>query len=194
LTVRRVRYARRVKRFGSAVLLLVLAGCSKPVALHGTVIDPPRAAAPLDLTQQNGKPFSLEAVRGVPAAVFFGFTHCKDVCPATLELLQHARERAGLRREGAAILFVSVDPKRDNPAVMRTYLRRIRVGAIGLTGTPRELSTVERAYGVSVIPRAEDIVHGNYIYVIDRAGRLRELLHPDSPVADIASDFKKLSR
>jgi len=189
-----VGYARPVRRLGSVLLLLAVAACSKPVALHGTVIDPARAAAPLELTQQNGKPFSLEAVRGVPAAVFFGFTHCKDVCPATLELLQHARERAGLRSEGAAILFVSVDPKRDNPAVMRTYLRRIRVGATGLTGTAQELSTVERDYGVSVLPRGQDIVHGNYIYVIDRAGRLRELLHPDSRVADIAADLKKLSR
>ena len=174
--------------------LLVLAGCARPLTLHGTVIDPPRQAAPIDMTQQDGKAFSLDAVRGVPAAVFFGFTHCKDICPQTLALLEHARERAGLRNDGAAIVFVSVDPKHDNAPAMRRYLQRIGVHAIGLTGTPEQVTTVERNYGVAVISRGDDIVHGNFIYVIDRAGRLRELLHPNSQVNEIDDDLKNLSQ
>lgn len=189
-----VRYARRVKLFLTALAALLLASCAKPVALHGTVIDPPHPAAPLELTQQSGRPFSVDSLRGIPAAVFFGYTRCKDVCPQTLQMLQKAREAAGLRSNGAAIVFVSVDPSRDTPATMRAYLRRIRVNAVGLTGTPDELANVEKAYGVAVIPRRDEIVHGNFIYVLDRATRLRELLHTDTPVSEVASDFKKLAR
>lgn len=183
-----------MKLFLTALAAALLASCAKPVTLHGTVIDPPHPAAPIDLTQQSGRPFSVDSLRGIPSAIFFGYTHCKDVCPQTLVMLQKAREAAGLRRNGAAIVFVSVDPSRDTPASMRAYLRRIGVNAIGLTGTKDELANVEKQYGVAVIPRSDEIVHGNFIYVLDRATRLRELLHTDTPVSQIAADFKKLSR
>lgn len=182
-------------KFFAAACLFVLAACGggAALALHGTVIDPARQAAPLEGRDQNGAPFSLQALRGTPAALYFGFTRCKDICPQTLALLQRARERAALRASDARIVFVSVDPRRDTPAVMRAYLTRRHLDVTGVTGSRAQAAAAERGYGVAVKPNGDDLLHGDFIYMIDKGGRMRELLHPDTPVADIAADLKALA-
>lgn len=182
-------------KFFAAACLLALSACGGAApALHGTVIDPPRQAAPLEGRDQNGTPFALGSLRGTPAAVYFGFTRCKDVCPQTLALLQRARERAGLSAQDARIVFVSVDPRRDTPATMRAYLRQRKLNATGIVGTERQSAAAESGYGVAVKPHGDDLLHGDFIYMIDKGGRLRELLHPYSTLSDITADWKALAR
>jgi len=183
-----------VKFFAAACLLALTACAGGAAALHGTVIDPPRQAAPLEGRDQNGASFALASLRGTPAAVYFGFTRCKDVCPQTLALLQRARERAGLHADEAKIVFVSVDPRHDTPSTMRAYLEHRKLTAIGLVGTPQQAAAAESGYGVAVKPHGDDLLHGDFIYMIDKGGRLRELLHPYSTLADIAADWKALAR
>lgn len=182
-------------KFFAALCLLVLTACAGSApALHGTVIDPPRQAAPLEGRDQNGTAFALTSLRGTPAALYFGFTRCKDVCPQTLALLQRARDRAALRADQAKIVFVSVDPRHDTPATMRAFLEHRKLTAIGVVGTPPQAAAAESGYGVAVKPHGDDLLHGDFIYMVDKGGRLRELLHPYSTLADISADWKALAK
>lgn len=171
----------------------VVVGCAGTPQLHGTVPSPAPQAANFTLTDQNGKPFSLLQTRGQVVALYFGFTHCKDVCPQTLALLGKARKRSGIGAQRARIVMVSVDPRRDMPAALRAFFAKIGVAATGLTGTPAELRPVYRAYGIAVQPQAHDIVHTDAIVMIGPDGRIRELLDPSTPVADVASDLRTLA-
>lgn len=177
-----------MKRFAIAVALL--AGCAPQAALHGTVLQPARRAAAFDLTDQNGHAFSLASVRGSAVALYFGFTHCKDVCPQTLALLGKARALAGLSPAQLRIVMITVDPARDNAPAFRRFFGKAGVQAIGLTGPPVLLRSTYASYGVGVQPRNGDIAHTSSIFLIDAAGRLRELLDPDTAAKDVAHDMR----
>src|SRR6185437_6559112 len=101
-------------------LLLVLSACAQqaPANLHGTQLVPPAPAANFTLTDQDGKTFALAQARGQGVALYFGFTHCKDICPQTLALLGKARTKAGIAPAQLRIVMITVDPKRDSPEAM----------------------------------------------------------------------------
>jgi protein SCO1/2 len=172
--------------------LLLLGACAQHAAapLHGTQLAPSQPAAPFTLTDQDGKPFSLAQARGQAVALYFGFTHCKDVCPQTLALLGKARENAHLSPAQQRIVMITVDPAHDSPAALRSFFRRVGVKATGLTGTPAQLQRVYRAYGIAVQPQKRDIVHTDVIFLIDANGRIVETLAPETPVKDIAADLR----
>lgn len=169
---------------------LLLAGCASAPQLHGTPL-PQRAAPPFTLTDQNGHAHALRSDAGKVVLLYFGFTHCKDVCPQTLQKLERATRESGLG-PGVTTLFVSVDPARDTTAAMRDFLLRRNSSAVGLTGTLARLRSVWRSYGVDVRAERNDIGHGSSVYVISRDGMLRELLHDDTAVTAIASDLRTI--
>jgi protein SCO1/2 len=179
-------------RFLPLVLLFVLVSCSAAKPLHGTVFSPPQPAKRFALVDQNGSPYELAQAGSQVTALYFGFTHCKDVCPQTLSKLSHARSLAGLTSQNASLVMVSVDPQRDTPAALRAFFAKLGVQAIGLTGAPGQLHRVYRAYGVDVEPEKNDIGHSDYIYLLDRQGQVRELLSPHAAIADIADDLRTL--
>jgi protein SCO1/2 len=180
-----------------AVLLaigLALAGCARKAPrseLHGTVLDPPRPAAQFTLPATHGGTFNLESARGHLVVLYFGFTHCKDVCPQTLAHVNAAIKKAHLPT--ANCVFITVDPERDSIAVEREFIARSAVRAIGLTGSRRQLAPVWKAYGVSAQRQRDDIAHSDYIYLIDGDGDWREILDADIPIADLAHDMRFLS-
>ncbi len=141
------------------------------------------------MTGQDRKPFSLSDARGSAVALYFGFTHCKDVCPQTLVLLDKARTRAHLTPAQLRIVMITVDPRRDSPAALRAFFARLGVRAVGLTGSKNELARVYRAYGVAVQETARDVAHTDDVYLIDANGRLRELLDSGSGVNAVAQDL-----
>jgi protein SCO1/2 len=153
-------------------------------------LDPPREAANFTLTDQNGATFSLAQSRGQVIALYFGFTHCKDVCPQTLALLGKARKLSGLTPQQVRIVMVSVDPARDSPAALRAFFKRVGVQAIGLTAAAPSLRKVYRDYGVFVQPQKGDIVHNDLIFIIDKQGRMRETLAPQTALKDVAADLR----
>jgi protein SCO1 len=107
-----------------------------------------RFGGPFELTAADGKRFSSERLAGRPYAIFFGFTHCPDICPTTLlDVSNHLRD-LGARADRLAIVFVSVDPERDTPEKLREYLASFDPRIVALTGTPDEISKVARAYRV----------------------------------------------
>ena len=99
---------------------------------------------PFTLTGTDGKSFASSKLNGRPAAIFFGFTHCPDVCPTTLARLTKLRRELGQGDEALSIVFISVDPERDTPAEVGNYLKLFDTPVVGLTGTQAQLDQVKR--------------------------------------------------
>ena len=103
---------------------------------------------PFTLTAADGQTFSSTALAGKPYAIFFGFTHCPDVCPTTLARLVKLRRQFGQGDQPFQIVFVSVDPERDGPAEVRNYLSLFPDPIIGLTGTQARIDRAKRQFGI----------------------------------------------
>lgn len=141
-----------------------------------TAVRPAVEAPPIRLTDQDGRPFDLASLRGKPVLVFFGYTHCPDVCPTTLA---DVRDALKLVDRDVGVVFVSIDPERDDPAAMKQYVDYYRSGFFGLSGTPDEIRTVAGAWGVSYA-RVETgsasgyaMAHTADAFLLDAEGRLR---------------------
>jgi protein SCO1/2 len=168
--------------------VVALASCAGVTALHGTPLDPPPKAYAFRLNDQYGRSYAFPG--GTAALLYFGFTHCKDVCPQTIALLAKARARAGLDSKRLPIVMVTVDPARDSEAAFRAFFSRLGVDAYGLNARPAKLRAIYRAYGVDVEPQKNDIGHTDAVYLVDASGRLREVLSSDLPAPAIAEDLR----
>lgn len=180
-----------MRRILFALGCVALAACaSQSPALHGTALTPAKPAQRFTLTDQLGRPYTLGAQPGQAVLLYFGFSHCKDVCPQTLALLGKARAKARLDAPQLRIVMVTVDPKRDSPAALAAFVKRIGVQATALTGTPAQLKPVYKAYGVAIEPQKNDIGHTDFVYLIDARGDLREILDPAMKVNAVADDLR----
>lgn len=166
--------------------------------LRGSVIDPPLPAAEISLTDQNGNPFRLSDYRGKVVLLFFGYTYCPDVCPATMAELRAAR--ALLKPEQAdrvQVVFITVDPGRDTPASIQEYVSRFDPTFLGLSGTEDQLSAVWQAYGVFREIEQTDaggylVAHTSRVYVVDVNGNLSLSFAFGTPPNDVANDLRIL--
>lgn len=182
-----------------AALVLLTAGC-KPAAFHGTAYEPAEAAPAVVLEQAGGGQFSLADQRGSVVLLYFGYTHCPDVCPTTLS--DWKRVKAALGRDTAAVkfVFVSVDPARDDLATLRSYLDRFDPAFIGVTGDSATLAGIERSFHVSVSHEETGsadgyaVTHPSQTFIVDKAGNLRLLYSFGMPTPDVAADVRTLLR
>jgi protein SCO1/2 len=133
---------------------------------------------PFTLTGADGKPFSSTKLAGKPYAIFFGFTHCPDVCPNTLARLAQLRQSLGEGDDAFQIVFVTVDPERDTPEAVGAYAKLFDTPIIGLTGTRPQIDQVARQHAVyqarSPQPDAPDgytMDHGASVLLFDRDGK-----------------------
>lgn len=136
--------------------------------------------ADFTLTDQAGRPFTLSSERGRIVVLFFGYTHCSDVCPTTLASLARARSALGSAGRNVTVAFVTVDPERDTARVLGRFVALFDRSFVGLTGTPAQLARVYRAYHVThrivAAPSSAsgyDVEHTSLVYFIGRDGRLR---------------------
>lgn len=104
--------------------------------------------APFALTDQNGKPITEAAFRGQPSAVFFGFTHCPEVCPTTLAEMAGWLDKLGDEGKDIKAYFVSVDPERDTPEVIKSYVSNFSDRIIGITGEPDKVRAMAKSFGI----------------------------------------------
>lgn len=146
------------------------------------------------LTDDNGKPASAVDFRGKVVLLYFGYTHCPDVCPLTLAQLHAALQKLGKPADDVRILFVSVDPARDTPAVMHAYVNAFDKRAVGLTGSPGAIEALSKRYrsGYTREPAGDggnyEVTHSSAIYVFDRAGHAR-VLDANAPQEDLVHDL-----
>jgi protein SCO1 len=163
-------------------LLLYRNEAQASAALHGTSLDPAKIVGALPLTRDDGQIVNVGGPAPQIRLVFFGFTRCPDVCPATLALL--ARTYDGLSAEqqkAVQVQLVSVDPQHDQPAVLRQYLNNFSADFRGFTGTPEKAKAAADAFYI-LSTRAADgtVLHGDQVAVLDRQGRFRRVYEGDS--------------
>jgi protein SCO1/2 len=182
-----------------ALVALILVGIAVyqytlPPLLNGALIDPPKPMPDFTLGSQNG-PVSLGDLRGKVTVLFFGFTNCMDVCPATLAKLSEALTKLGGQASQVRVVFISVDYKRDTPQITSAYAAKFRPDFIGLTGSLAEIDAVTKAYGI-YYKLGEPDASGNYevehtatLMVLDRQGQLVMTWSPDQQPDEIASDL-----
>jgi protein SCO1 len=130
--------------------LLTPRGDDAATRFHGTPYFDEEPAPDVELVDHTGSPFRLSDLRGEATLLFFGFTHCPDICPLTLDKLARARERLGRTASDLRIVLVTVDPERDDPATLARYVRHFGDGVIGTTGDAGALDRLYREYGVWV--------------------------------------------
>jgi len=116
--------------------------------------------APFSLTDQNGQPITEAAFRGQPSAVFFGFTHCPEVCPTTLFEMTGWLNKLGDEGKNIRAYFVSVDPERDTPEVMKSYVGNVSDRIMGITGEPDKVHAMAKSFGI--FWRKVDLEGGDY--------------------------------
>jgi protein SCO1/2 len=138
---------------------------------------------PFTLTGSDGKPFSSAKLNGRPAAIFFGFTHCPDVCPTTLARLVKLRRQLGKGDDGLSIVFISVDPERDGPAEVGSYAELFNSPVVGLTGSPADIERVKKQFGVfsakAPLPGGGySVDHTATVFLLDRNGKFVATLSP----------------
>lgn len=169
-----------------------------PVALqNGTLLPKGRAIAAFSLTDHEGQPFGNERLLGHPSLLFFGFTHCPDVCPTTLALLaQLARLKpiADLQ-----LLFVTVDPGRDDTLTLKRYVDAFSTQLTGLRGADAELDNLMQSVGAArfLQPTPDgnyQVDHSATLYLIDANGRLVAIFTPPFSVTQLDSDLRLAAR
>ena len=179
-------------RIFALILALLLTGCSKPANWHMTDISGAMPKLSFHMSSE-GRMVRAEDFRGKVVALFLGFTHCPDVCPATLANLTDMAAR--VNNPDLRILFVTVDPDRDSDETIAQYAKAFSPQVVGLRGGRNELAQLARTYriahGVDKGPPYE-VTHSGAVYFFDREGKTRLVTTDTSNAAAMAEDVKRL--
>jgi protein SCO1/2 len=217
------------------LLLLLAAACngasSKPpvkppvaVGFHGVEPSPPPARPAFVLTDISGKRYDFQAeTKGRPTYLYFGYTHCPDACPTAMaDVAAALRKAPAAQQREAVVVFVTTDPKRDTPGVLRRWLDQFSTSFVGLLGTTAQIATAETVAGISVAapgppiptisgrpdahptepgapiqhkhfgPLGYSVTHSDVILAYDADDRLPVLYPGGATVSDIANDLPLL--
>ncbi len=177
---------------------LLLAGCGPQAPAQGGAAQSSGQAligGPFQLVDQDGKPVDQGVLDGKWSAVFFGYTYCPDVCPTTLQTLAQAKARLGDRAKGLQVVFVSVDPERDTPAQMKSYLATpaFPQPTLGLTGSAQAVAAAAKAYRVYYQKHGTGegytMDHSSVIYLMNPKGQFDRVLSESQTPAEIATQI-----
>ena len=189
----------------AGAVLLLLAACgssasSKTITLHGAAIAPPPAKPDVTLTDTSGQPFNLvQQTQGYLTLVYFGYTHCPDVCPAQMAHFGAAlKSLPANEQKQVKLVFITTDPARDTPSVIRAWLDNFGTNIIGLTGTQQQIDKAQQLAGVGTAQQESD---GNGGYGVDHAAFVlaytkdnrAHVVYPDGvPTDGIKADLAEL--
>jgi protein SCO1/2 len=187
---------KRLFVIATALLLgMASARAGDGAALKAGAFEPPRMAPDFVLSGTHGKPLALSAYRGKVVLLGFGFSNCAAVCPITLSTLAQVHRRLGAQASGLQVLYVTVDPARDDAAQLHRYVTAFNPAFVGGTGSEAQLAAVRKAYDI-VADKATGpdggINHSSFVYLIDRRGRLRALMPYGRPADDYVHDVRVL--
>lgn len=187
-----------------AAIFALLAACGKPadapsaVSFNGVDITGAEYARKLDLTDHNGQPRQLADFKGKVTVVFFGYTQCPDVCPATMAELAAVKRSLGADGERVQGVFVTVDPARDTQEVLKSYMSSFDPSFVALRGTPEETRATAKEFKV-FFAQNPGKTEGSYTvdhtagsYVFDPAGRVRLFVRYGGGSQALAADIRKL--
>jgi protein SCO1/2 len=187
------------KRFSLHVLqalciTVALAACSKqPLPFRNTVLEGAKWGTDFELTAHTGQPLRTIDHRGKVLVLFFGYTHCPDICAPTLAKLAQLSKALGEQARAVQVLFISVDPEHDSPAQLQKFLAGFDPSFVGLTGTPDALAVVAADHMVFFKQdKGGRVEHTGMLFVKDRQGRMRLLMKESTPLDDMLHDLRLL--
>jgi protein SCO1 len=177
----------------------LLDGPGGPTLAKATLLEPARPLPPLSFVDEQGQPFGPERLRGHWSILFFGFTHCPDVCPTTLALLAQVEQQLTdlPTEQRPQIILMSVDPERDTPEQLAKYVKTFSPTFTGVTGDQAAMHEFALKLGVpvAITPLSGGgytVDHSAAIFVIDPSGSLRALSSTPHNVPIIASDYRSI--
>ena len=169
--------------------------------IEGLLWPNPRDVEPFKVLDQDGKPFGLEDLSGKWSFLFFGYTHCPDICPVTLAVLARVYSRLEEQKlaDNIQVIFVSVDPERDTPDVIKSYVNYFNKNFIGLTGNEQQINSLAGQIGI-VHARGENTAPGEYpvdhtasVFLISPDDKLLGIFSAPQTVDNIIFRFKAIT-
>ncbi|MBP9714236.1 MAG: SCO family protein [Sterolibacterium sp.] len=186
-------------------LLLLLTSCGNPAHDPGflnSVVTEPRFARDFSLTDPQGQQHHLADYRGKVVVIFFGYTQCPDVCPTTLSVMAETMRLLGSEATRVQVLFVTLDPERDTPQLLATYVPQFHPTFVGLSGDAQHIAATAREFNVIAVKRAAaagtatadaySIDHSTYSYLYNPQGQLRLLAKYGATAETLAHDIHRL--
>ncbi len=188
-----------VAALAGSVLARSLAGCGSPTpTFKGSDITDTDLGSYMAMLDKSGHVRTMADYKGKVVVVYFGYTHCPDVCPTTLAELAQVMHLLKGDAKKVQVIMITVDPQRDTPAIMDNYVKAFYPAFIGLSGTAGQLKKTAESFKVyyakipGTTPDNYAMGHSSRIYVIDPKGKARVLLDSTAPPNDIAHDIKQL--
>ncbi|MFT5138852.1 MAG: protein SCO1/2 [Lysobacterales bacterium] len=180
--------------------LFLIISCAKPPPWNGLDVSQVMPDLEFNLIDSNGELISEQSFRGNTTLLFFGFTNCPGVCPATLGQISVALNTLGEEGKSVQVLLVSVDPKRDTPQAMKEYTGRFGPWLHGLTGSEADLQKLNHSFKVDFSAQPEnsfgdyDVAHSSRVFAFDSNGHCRLLLADSADTPAVVSDLRRLLR
>lgn len=185
--------------FRAAAAALALAGVAAACRPAPATLPVLEIGGDFALTDHDGQPFSLASQRGKVILIFFGYSSCPDACPTTLSKLSTVARRLGDDRARMRTLYVSVDPDRDTPPVLKADLANFSLDALGLTGAKADIDAVVKQYAAAyeIVPTPESaakytIAHTTTVYALDPQGRVRKTFSYEATVDEIVAGIHEI--
>ena len=154
---------------------------------------------PFSLTDQTGRKVTDKDFRGHYMLVFFGYTYCPDICPTELQVMSAALDNLGAKADAIQPIFITFDPQRDTPEVLKQYITNFHPRLVGLTGTPEEIAVAAKAYRVfynrlenTSGPDTYLMDHSTITYLMDKQGKFLKHFSYSTDAAALAQDLEKL--
>jgi len=178
--------------------IVLLTACDLAGGFKGMAVDPPRAMPAFVFTRTDGSSFTTAPETGRPMVLFFGYTHCPDVCPTTLADWKRVRAKLGDDAKRVRFVFVSVDPDRDTPAVAERYARMYDPAFEGVSGDAVTTSRIMEAFGVAAAREPGTnatgylVSHSSQVFLVDSHGKLVALYPFGTGWDALAADLGRL--
>lgn len=180
------------------LLFVAISGCnSEPEKYNATNISGVDIGSNMQLVTHEGNKLAASGYIGKVNAVFFGYSHCPDICSPVLYRLSKVKQQLGDKGRDFQVVFITVDPEYDTAEQLKKFVSAFDAGIVGLTGSARDIEQVKNAYKVAAILREDKnkrriISHSGNIFIYDRKGNIRLLFREDTEPAQIVADINRL--
>ena len=185
----------------AGVFFWMLPDKTVPPELQGVLRPEPKPIQAFELSDQYQRPFNLERMKGTWSFVFFGYTHCPDICPTTLSTLTRVIKKLQTDPQtlpNTRVVFVSVDPARDTPDVLESYMKYFNEAFQGVTGTQQDIDSLTRQFGAGYIKEQETapgeylVSHASSIFLVNPQGQLLATFPPPHDPDTIVEQFQQI--
>jgi protein SCO1/2 len=185
----------------AAVFYWMLPDKTVPPELRGVLRPEPKPLQSFELSDQYYQAFNLERLKGKWSFVFFGYTYCPDICPTTLSTLTGVVKQLQTDPQGLSniqVVFVSVDPQRDSPDLLESYMKYFNEAFQGITGTQQDIDSLTRQFGAGYMKEPETapgeylVSHTSSIFLVDPYGQLLASFSPPHDASTIVEQFRQI--